>query len=353
MKREQDRAALPRRGTVPYAYARVLKAARSDRLTPNDKLIWLEHLGMASAQNKRSTFISAGALAARVGAARATVERTRAKFQRFGRCGVPLLIRRDRGPGKTADWFPTLPEDCRPLCARPTDDEVQHFAEVLDGHLASLTGEGGTDAETAPERNLPHSMSEVPPLRHPRSSNAATGSMSEVLPPSCEGGSHSAASLTDGYDGWDGEDTSGLPGSEVPEVSDARFLHDAPPMPSKDPSEPKDPHHKSAPPGLDPLRARARDYSSANRPRPISSDKRRGANLGTSAPNPRLRAALARARKGRPLLPAHLISGGATAPSCDLDTIRQWWRETPDADIALWTGTGFSIVGGNRSGVVP
>lgn len=116
---------------VPWAYARVVKACRS--LTATDKMIWLEHVALATGDGG-VTYISARGLGARVAVARVTVERARHEFLRLG-----LITKRDRGPGRTDEWCPCLPRDCQPTGQRLTDDDLERYAELLDRHIANLT----------------------------------------------------------------------------------------------------------------------------------------------------------------------------------------------------------------------
>lgn len=116
----------------PWVRARVVKACGS--LSSTQKLIWLEHYGLMN-KGKGAT-ISASGLGRRLSLSRITVERAR---QELVRCG--LLKKRDRGVGRTDEWFCQLPADCRPQGTRITDDDAERYAELLDAHIRrSLPG---------------------------------------------------------------------------------------------------------------------------------------------------------------------------------------------------------------------
>ncbi len=196
-----------RPGAVPWAYARVLKA--SVRISPMDKLIWLEHLGLVD-HKKGGAYISASGVADRLGITRVSVERARAKLHDFG-----VLAKKGQGPGRAAVWRPQLPPDCTPHARTLTDDEAKALAEALDRHIASLTGEGGADTEKSASDHLTHPREEVFPRSAPGSPSAAGRSMSEGYPHSQEGPFHSARSVEDGEDGEDGAELRVTRGEDV------------------------------------------------------------------------------------------------------------------------------------------
>lgn len=137
-----------RRGKPPWSHARVVKACPA--LSSTDKLIWLEHRDLT---NHGPCTMSASQLGRRVGVHRVTVERARQDLQ-----SVDLFVRADRGPGRTANWFPQLPVGCRPVGRQLTDDEVEQHAELLAVHVARARENG------APERSavkFTHAMSEL------------------------------------------------------------------------------------------------------------------------------------------------------------------------------------------------
>jgi hypothetical protein len=134
----------PRRSRKPpWVYARVVKA--SAVLSLMQKLVWLEHYGLACGPDGLAT-ISASGLGRRLAVSRVTVERVRMELLRMG-----LLGRRDRGPGKTAAWSPNLPARCRPQSARLTDDDTERYAELLDDMLR-----GSVSREIPHEPHSPH-----------------------------------------------------------------------------------------------------------------------------------------------------------------------------------------------------
>ena len=112
----------------PWVDARVVKACTA--LTPMDKLIWLEHYGLAN--GRQGATISASSLARRIGVSRVTVERARLEF-----IWLDLIKKLDRGIGRTASWFVQLPSCARPQAKRLIDDDVERYAEELSKWIKS------------------------------------------------------------------------------------------------------------------------------------------------------------------------------------------------------------------------
>lgn len=176
---------------MPWSWARVVKASRV--LSPIEKLVWLEHVGLAN--DSEGAFISASVCAGRIGCSRVTVERAR---QVLLSCG--LFVRKDRGSGRPAAWFPTLPPQCRPSRQRIIDDEAERLAELLDVHMKVMQRprrNGLTDTSLIPRVTLSHE-------RVLDSGRLADGEMSEVIARSHEGGFAWDDLVTDGEDGGDG-----------------------------------------------------------------------------------------------------------------------------------------------------
>lgn len=152
--------------TLPWAHARVVKACH--KLSATDKLIWLEHAALLHKDGPGGTCISAKGLGGRVGVSRVTVERARHEFLRYG-----LITKRDRGQGRTDDWYPCLPRGCRPTGQRLTEDDLDHYAELLDTHIALITTitephSPMSEVETPPDpipANLTHPVSELHRVR--------------------------------------------------------------------------------------------------------------------------------------------------------------------------------------------
>ena len=112
-------------------------------LTPTEKLTYCELMGLC--QTRAGATIGAGALGRRLGLSTRTVERVRKELVTLG-----LLERKDRGQGRTAAWFPTMPQICRPRARRLDDDQLEEFARRLAhciiGKRAQTptTADGGT-----------------------------------------------------------------------------------------------------------------------------------------------------------------------------------------------------------------
>ena len=107
----------------------------------------------------KGAWISASALGRRLGLSRVTVERARQEFVRW-----KLLIKGDRGAGRTDEWYAQLPASCRPQGQRLTDDVVERYAELLAERIVplpgtSLTDDGGWHPRERLE-SLPHSSHE-------------------------------------------------------------------------------------------------------------------------------------------------------------------------------------------------
>ena len=139
---------------APWVYARVVKACGA--LSVTQRLIWPEHRALAN--GRAGCTMSASQMGRRLAMARVTIERARQQF-----LSLDLVRKRDRGRGKTAEWRPELPSECRPLGERCTDDEIEACAERLAAHIkrangTSLTGEGGQEPPTGSEEE-PHSPS--------------------------------------------------------------------------------------------------------------------------------------------------------------------------------------------------
>ena len=120
-----------RTGLQPTAWVRIVKSCAA--LDPLDKLIWEEHWYLD--RNPRlGAYISASALASRLGVARVTVERARKTLQEWG-----LLLKKDRGEGRTASWFVTLPAGCHPGSRRLDEDLMAELGERLAEHARRLS----------------------------------------------------------------------------------------------------------------------------------------------------------------------------------------------------------------------
>jgi hypothetical protein len=123
--------------------ARVVKASR--RLTPTQKLVWLEVFTLASvAQRKgdeRGCYASAAILADRIGLPAKTVATYRTRLKALG------LLEGTRG--RKASWWPTLPDDCVPRSG--TMDDIGRARDALDTRLP----ESPTDVGDSTPGNLP------------------------------------------------------------------------------------------------------------------------------------------------------------------------------------------------------
>src|ERR1700758_3341280 len=106
-------AGRPRPPKLPWCATKVVKA--STELTAAQKLTWIEHRALDNGPD--GCFIGAGALAARLGCSRHTIEVHRRRF-----VAADLLIQHSQGPGFTDKWFPTLPPSCTPTTTRLSDD---------------------------------------------------------------------------------------------------------------------------------------------------------------------------------------------------------------------------------------
>lgn len=154
---------------VPWVWARVIKAAT--QLGSTEKMVWLEHYGLANGGHGAT--ISASGIARRIGMSQPTIERMRRELLRF-----KLLRKRDRGAGRTDEWFPQLPGHCRPQGLRLVDDDMKRYAEILDEHIVKYRGTSLTDdGGSAPERGA----HDRPPSPHDGGFHSATSR--QGLPP--------------------------------------------------------------------------------------------------------------------------------------------------------------------------
>ena len=150
-------------GKPPWPQARIVKASK--KVSATQKLVWLEHYGLANGRD--GCTMSASQVGRRLAIHRSTVERTRQDLLNIG-----LLARVDRGAGRTASWYPQLPNGRGPQVRRLPDDDVQRYAEQLDTHIdsltsTSLTNEGGRGAHGPETDHLTHPVREVLPVRKP------------------------------------------------------------------------------------------------------------------------------------------------------------------------------------------
>lgn len=130
----------------PWSHARVVKA--SGRLSPLEKLTWLEHYGLM--KGSHGARVSASAVGRRISCGRATVERARDLFLRIG-----LMSKQSLGSGRCAEWFAVLPVACRFPATRIDDDTCERLAEQLDAHITSLIGDGGCRSDSRAEDQPP------------------------------------------------------------------------------------------------------------------------------------------------------------------------------------------------------
>ena len=120
----------------PFSGGRVVKATRG--LGDGAKLTWLEV--QVFDRGEAGAWIGAGALAARLGMSRESIERHRRELKAVG-----LLVSVQRARGEAATWYCTLPEDCVPS-ARPTGSEVTELAGRLDAHITRARSGVKSDA---------------------------------------------------------------------------------------------------------------------------------------------------------------------------------------------------------------
>ena len=121
---------------VPWLWCRIVRACKV--LTGMEKLVYDEQRGLSK---RRGATIGAGPLGLRLGTSRETVERARRRLVKHG-----MLHKLDLGRGKTAAWFPDLPEGCHPPrhVKRLCDDDVQAFADALAARITRQNhGESG------------------------------------------------------------------------------------------------------------------------------------------------------------------------------------------------------------------
>lgn len=122
-------------------------------LSPTQKLVYCEIVGLCSA--RAYCTYGAGSIGRRLAISRRTVERARLELRRVG-----LLDRKDRGSGREAMWFPTMPMFCRPNTRRLTEDELDHWADKLARHIIGKRGQpslarDGDECETPILRAVP------------------------------------------------------------------------------------------------------------------------------------------------------------------------------------------------------
>lgn len=110
----------------PYSHARVVKAC--SELSDINKLVWLEHYGLANTSGGcTASAVSIGGL---LGRGHATIERSRRELKRVG-----LLDDDKRGVGYTRSWWPELPAQCRPRGTHLDPDELVRLGKLLDEHI--------------------------------------------------------------------------------------------------------------------------------------------------------------------------------------------------------------------------
>jgi hypothetical protein len=132
-------------GRPPWIWARIVKACagpveEKPILTPTEKLVYCELVGLC--QTRAGATIGAGALGRRLGLSTRTVERVRKEL-----VTLELLERRDRGQGRTAAWFPTIPQICRPRARRLDDDQLEDFARRLTHCIIGKRAQTPTTAD--------------------------------------------------------------------------------------------------------------------------------------------------------------------------------------------------------------
>lgn len=130
----------------PWVWARVVKACT--RLYSTEKLIWLEHYALLPVERDGGATISAIAMGARLGLARVTVERARKDFTNWR-----LLTK--QGPDVKPQWFPSLPDQCRPKDRVLSDDEVVRLGELLAQHINRLGRCSRAQRRWGPQESLP------------------------------------------------------------------------------------------------------------------------------------------------------------------------------------------------------
>lgn len=186
----------------PWSWTHVVRACKNDVLSATEKLIWLEHYAFWNDHN--GAWVSASRLAQRLGLGRRTVERARSRLLAWG-----LIEKEERGEGRDAAWFTTLPAACRPQRQRITDDEVQRLAECLATHVPASASNGGPPSASG--GGGPHLKDSPPPPLGGGflfGESELAGPPRVVLgggpPPQHGGGFRYAESGADGEDGEDG-----------------------------------------------------------------------------------------------------------------------------------------------------
>lgn len=113
---------------LPFSATRVLKASRE--LSLGEKIVWLEDHALDL--GPEGAFLASGPFARRWGlsVSPATVEEYRRRLRAYG-----LHEQVPRPGARSVGWVATLPPQCVPRSSRPTDEEVEQLAALLDAHV--------------------------------------------------------------------------------------------------------------------------------------------------------------------------------------------------------------------------
>jgi hypothetical protein len=147
----------------PWLWVRIVLA--SEALSAGEKLLYSEIRGLN--ELPRGCTKGAADLAARLGVHPQTV-----KVQREALVALGLLLKQDRGAGRAAGWFVTLPRQYLPdqRVKVLSDDDVQYLASRLSAHVRQLRGQSGS----APPTTSSSPSATTPPLNNGSNGEAET-----------------------------------------------------------------------------------------------------------------------------------------------------------------------------------